>query len=480
MTHATGTPDELHELLEQLDTEGTVVALEARVRDLEQELERADGRALEAERARQGDLEMMRARTQDALELVRLSMEEQRVAFQRFEDRFTGLVAAAESAGRQQLGELRDDLSPMVQRALVHSDELAADLKGEIAAVVAEAARLSQAAAELDSDQEQLAARLEGVGERLGQERADREAAVEAVEDQVAQQFAAVEEATRYRLLEERGRVEALRRELDAAIGELRAGIGVKAGELVERIESNRVELVERIDRQERAVVDLDERFGTAVARRSGELDPIHRSTDELRSRVEALEAKVSEAIGGLAGSLSNRVGEVAGRLQALHEAAVRQEQRLGTIDQLERRVGELAMRRSEPAVPGVPDERVDDLVADVHALRHRERSIAERFDRIERYLRELTMRLPGAGDGLEAADGLRHEIRDLAARTAEIATRLGETDRIARTAGQAVTKLVRDARPSPPVAPALVERPGADDGPEGEEPLFGGRRPGQ
>lgn len=480
MARSTGSePDAVHDLLGELDTEGTVAALEARVRDLEQELERAEARAFEAERARQGDLEMMRARTQDALELVRQSMEEQRVAFRSFEERFSGLVATAEASGRQHVDQLREDLSPMVQRAVIHSDEVAAELKGELAAIATETAELVEAVAALGDAGDELAGRTEAVAARVAEEREDRAAAVAAVEDRVSQRLATVDEATRYRLLEERGRIEALRRELDAAVGELRAGINLKAGELIERIEDNRIELAERLEHHDRAVVDLEERLGAAVVRRSSELDPLHRSTDELQGRVEALETRLAEAVHALTGSLSNRLSEVAGTVEGLRETTSRHEERLSGVDHLERRIIDMAMRREAVAAPS-DDGRIDELAGEVARLRDAGGSTAERLEGIERYLRELTTRLPGAGDALEAGDGLRHEIRDLATRTSELTARLDETDRIARTAGQAITRVIRQGRSTATAAGAPAPQPSepADDrpdepGPEG--PLFKG-----
>lgn len=469
MTRSRGATDEVHDMLEELDTEGTVAALEARVQDLEQELDRAEARAFEAERARQGDLEMMRARTQDALELVRLSMEEQRVAFRAFEERFTGLVAAAEASGRETVDQLREDLSPAVQRALIRSDEVAAELKGELAALAAETAELVDGIAALGEADGQLVARLDAVAARASEEREDRAAAVAAVEDRIAQRLATVDEATRYRLLEERGRVEALRRELDAAVGELRAGINVKAGELIERIEDNRIELAERLEHHDRAVVDLEQRLSTAVARRRGELDPVHRSTDELQGRVDALEARLAEAVRAVTGTLTNRVSEVAGMVEGLRETASRHEERLSGVDHLERRVTGMAMRR-EAVVEPADDGRVEELAGEVARLREADGATAARLEGIERYLRELTTRLPGSGDALEAGDGLRHEIRDLATRTSELTARLEETDRIARTAGQAITRVIRQGRPGAGATGTSTPRaPGSEDlGPEG------------
>lgn len=465
-----GAPDEVHDMLEQLDTEGTVAALEARVEDLEQELARAETRAYEAERGRQGDLEMMRARTQDALELVRVSMEDQRVAFRSFEERLTGLVSSAEEAGRRTVDGLRNDLAPAVQKALLRSDEVGAEVKGELGAVAAETARIAGAVARLAEVQDELADRLEAATRANAEEPEARAAAIAASEERLAQRLATAEEASRYRLLEERGRVEALRRELDSAVGELRAGINLKAGELVERIEDHRLELAERADDHDRAVVDLEERLAAETVRHGAELEPVHRSADELRTRLESVEAKVADTVGGLAGSLTNRVSEVAGRLEALRETAVRHQEQLSGLDQLERRIGELEARRSEPAAGTRPAlERLDALGQELDALRGHERSMLDRLEGLERHLAELTMRLPGSGDGLEAADGLRHEIRDLASRTSELATRLEETDRIARTAGQAITRAIRHTRQADPNAslPPVPPLPG------GDEPLF-------
>lgn len=513
-------PRDVHAVLEEIGAQGAFADLEARVRDLEQDLERAETRAREADKGRQGELDLMRARIDEAMELVRSSMEEQRAAFHRFEERFAGAVEQAERSARGYVDELRDELTPRVQRTVVRTDEVAAELRGDLRALEEELAGRNAAAARLlEEARDELRERIEAAERTRADERQDGEAAAAALERGVEERLAAAEAASRARQEEERERVEALRRELDAAVGELRAGLNLRAGELVERIEDARLELTERLEEQEgaargleqrwvdgtrdiaarveqvvatvrqattgeraaregaqdelaqrveelsRTVADVRDRLGADDTRRSGELEAVRLSADELRSRLVAVEGKVTDAVGTVASQLTNRVAELSGNLEAVLATTVRHEERLAGLDHVERRVSEVAARTEELTAPRPdPDrERLGELVARLGDLRQRDQATAERLQALHQQLRDLAARVAGVTDAVGAQDALRQEVRELAARSSELTHRLDETERVARAAGQAISRAVRLTRQpgaaTGPPRPASVER---------------------
>lgn len=504
-------PLDVRAVLAEIGAEETVARLEARVEGLEQDLERAGTRAREGERARQGELQLMRARVEDALALVHDTMDEQRSAWTRFEDRFGGLVAAAEEHSRSFVSELREELSPRVERALLRTDEASAELRGEIAGVADE---LEQRGGMLSSTlaalREELDRATGDLAERLDREVEARAAALAALETTVTARADALEESATDLHREAEARLESLRRELDAAVGELRAGLNLRANELRDDLTRVRQDLEATIEDQRAAAEDLERRWvagtrevvrrvehsdsvarealhderadretaddalGEQLARLSATVDELatrvtadlgrqsttvatlERVGEELATRLDVLQGKVAEAVSLIASQLTNRVTTVAGEVDALRESSVRQQARLATLDHLARRVEELAERQAEPAPAPVDDDRLARIEVHVAELGRQVAAMGATVSGTAERAEALTAAVASLQDDDRRQDALRQEVRELAARSSELTHRLAETERLARTAGQAIAASMRQrARPGAPAGGA-------------------------
>lgn len=516
-------------VLDEMGAQDAIAHLEARVAGLEQDLARSTNRSREAERTRRSDLELIRARVEDTLGAVREAMEEQRVSLRDFDERFSGAIAAAEEAGRTFVDELRADLTPRVQRAVHHVDEAKAELRGELAAVTNDAdGRAAAQAEQLATLRRELERTVAQLRSELATAVDERTSATVALEERLVSRLDELERATAERLGEQHERTEAMRRELDATAGELRAGMNLTAGglrdalgelhaelgqaiddqadgaaelerrwiagtediarrfEQVERslreaVEAERTarragedELIGRLEQVTGAVDELQDRGGTDTARREAEFEAVKRGHDELVGRLDVLQSKVAKAVGQVASQLSNRVAQLAGDLDAVKDASVRQQERLASVDHVERRVTELATAQEELAARSPDtaddDERLARVESQVAELRREVGSLAEVVTESRQQTRDVAAGIGGLSASVRAQESLRQEVRELAARTAETVHRLDETEKLARAAGQAIASAVRRSRGegAPPARPRPVPAAG--------ETIFGDR----
>lgn len=503
-----------HAVLEEIGTQGAVASLESRLIELESELERAEARAAEAERARRGELTLMRARIEDALSLVADSMREQREEHAQLEQRLSRMVDEIDRQGREERAALRDALQPEVHRAVLSVEETAAALRGELEQLQVTVTRSITALGHEIAEErfasarraEQLDTRLQEAQDAQAQQAQERQASLEGtIAGATAQLREEVEAAD--------ARVEALRRELDGTAGELRAGANLRANELSDRLDgleavlaereeadaassaelhrrwseglqgiARRLETVDRSTRdalqQERAartgtsgelalraselesaIEDIRARLATEQARRAGDLDRVRDRAAGIDERVEALHTRVGEAVTEVAGQLGTRVSGVTAELEALRELVVRQRERLATVDALHHRLDEMA---TAPAPAQAPD--LEPLQTAVQSGQARIRQMEEGLAELHRQLASL--RAEQAEPATPPQDEtLRREVRELASRTAEIAHRLDETERLARAAGRAIASAVRRAR-GPATEPASAQPPGAPSPP--------------
>lgn len=510
-------------VLDEIGAEDAIAHLEARVAGLEQDLERSTNRSREAERTRRSDLELIRARVEDTLGAVREAMEEQRVSLREFDERFSGAIAAAEEAGRAFVDQLREDLTPRVQRAVHHVDEAKAELRGELAAIASDAeGRASAQGEQLATLRRELERSIAQLRSELATAVDERTSATVALEERLVSRLEELERSTGERFHEQQERTEALRRELDATAGELRAGMNLTAGELrdalgelhaelgqaiddqsdgaaelerrwiagtedigrrfeqVERmlreaVEAERAarratedELTGRVEAVNATVDELHDRGGTDSARREAELEGLRRGQDELVSRLDVLQSKVAKAVGQVASQLSNRVAQLAGDLDAMRESSVRQQERLASVDHVERRLAELAASQEQLAArtpdAGADDERLGRLETGLAELRREVGALTETVTESRQQSRDVAAGIGGLTASVRAQESLRQEVRELAARTAETVHRLDETEKLARAAGQAIASAVRRSRgegaspPRPRPVPAAGE----------------------
>lgn len=522
-------PLDVRAVLDEIGAEETIAHLEARVAGLEQDLERADTRAREGERSRQGELDLMRARVEDAMTLVRETLDEQRTAWTSFEERFSGLVRDAEENSRSFVSELRDELTPRVQKAVMQTESSAAELKGEISTIAEDldgrATELTGTLAELRRSLDRSASEL---STQLSREQEERAAAATALEDRLRSRLDELATADEERHGEALTKVEALRRELDAAVGELRAGLNLRANELTETLSDLHDELTEAIDARQQAEAALErrwidgtreiarrieqnesvlrdsvqaergqrqeaddelgqrvERIGTQLSELATKLDgelgrqgtsveQLRRQGEEVATRLDVLQGKVAEAVSQIASQLTNRVATVVGDLAALRDTSVSHQEKLASLDHLSRKVDELAKREPAAAVaPAVDDERLDRIEKELAGLRQHVSSMGATVTATAQQARDLHAAISSLSSQGREQEGMRQEVRELAARTSEMTHRIDETEKLARAAGQAIASAVRRART------ANAKTSGSDPVEHlGERPIFSSRPP--
>lgn len=511
-------------VLEEIGAEEAVAHLDARVAGLEQELERRDARQREAERARRGETDLMRARIDEALELVRTSMDEQRDNWSRFETRFVELVEAAEETNRTHIDELREELTPRVEAALLQLEESEANLRGEVrAGKEAADRRVADVTGALDELRDRIDQELADLRGRMDAEQHERTEATGRIEQLVEQRLAQLDAAVTAVSDELRDEVGALRRELDSAVGELRAGLRLRGSELDDRVDGLAENLSEQIEQEvasleqrwidgtrdiarriERVQLELSEQLaaeregrrgaddeaaarldevagvveglhaavGQDETRRRSDDEHLRTELDELSSRLDVLQSKVASAVGQIASQLTNRVASLSAEQTAMREAAVRREERFAAVDQLEARVGELGRevaRIRELASRDEGRESIEQLVSSVGELRRQLSGVAGTVEASGDRLHELGSTVDRLAKESEGREALRHEVRELTARSAELAERLDETERLARAAGKAIASAVRRSRsaqqqPQQSAQETLFFRPDAPD----------------
>ncbi|MBW3662034.1 MAG: hypothetical protein KY469_02955 [Actinobacteria bacterium] len=523
---------DVSDVLAEIGAEEAVARLEARVADLEQDLERAGTRNEEAERARAGELEVMRARVDDALELVRETIEDHSSMWRRIEERLDEAADATRESVGSALTTVRDDLSPKLDRATAELDTTVARITGQI-----QAARddLEGRVTTIEGVVAEARTSLQDTVEELRAEQVDRDETLDSALTEVAARadgrLAELETSFGKRHDDLATRIDALRRELDGAAGELRASMNLKAQEATESVETLRHELEEtyerhdvaaaelerrwiegtreiarlvedhaaaareavreeRVSREEAVhaavmktddlatrVTELDGRIASESARSKGPIEELRNRADELTKRLEATQSRLTTLAEELGSGITDRVATVTAEVVALREAIAPHEQTAAGLAHLHGRVRELAARidaMDHPVTPGVDDTRVAAIEDKLGAIRRDLATLAGGVGAAVEQTQGVGARLAELQESVRAQGALTIEVRELTARTSELAARLDETDKLARAAGQAIASAVRRARASQPRVPPVRPLPeGAPSVAAAERPLL-------
>lgn len=518
------TPPDVRTVLDEIGAEEAIAHLEARVAGLEQELERRDARQREADRGRRGETDLMRARIDDALELVKSSMDEQREAWSRFETRFVELVSETDETARSHISEMREELTPRVEDALLRLEETEAQLRGELRATTESAeARSRSVSATTEELRERVRSDVGSLAAKVDQESQARSDATARLEQLVEHRLEQLENSTEAAVGDLREQLGALRRELDSAVGELRAGLGLRGSELEGRITeveeglaerlgdevdgleqrwiegtrdiARRIELAQRefqqqltaerdsrragvdetaarIDEVAGVVEELHAVAGNGEARRRSEDEQVRRELDELASRLDVLQSKVASAVGQIASQLTNRVATLSAEQKALRETAVRREERFAAIEGIEEQIAELGreLRAVRDRGAASSDEEARQrLAASLADVREQLSGVAGTVQATDARLGELGGAVERLSQDADERASLRHEVRELTARSSELSQRLDETERLARAAGKAIASAVRrakNAQQAQPSGESLFFRPDTPDAP--------------
>lgn len=308
-----GADDDVRTVLAEIGAEEELAELATRVAELERELELTDVRAQDTERALRGELEVMRARVEDAAELVRAATDEHREAWSTFERRLAEVVTGADAVTARLVAGLRDDLAPRVANAALRADEIEAALRGELEA----------ASGDLRSDVDDLRRELDGTAAEL------------------------------------RAGVNLRAQQLEDAVGALRGDDGLQR-ERAAREEAARG-LRTRLDELGTRIEDVDRRAAAQTSRHLAELGGLHRTIEEVGGRVEVLAQRVSGAVEEVANELATRVVTLAAEVVALRDSGVRHEARLAQLESRDARSG-----------TGVGGDRIAAVEAQVASLAQR------------------------------------------------------------------------------------------------------------
>lgn len=524
-------------ILAEIGAEETFARHEGRLAGLEDDLERVLARLEESERRQQGELAVMRARVDDALHALEGSAGEHRDATSKIEERIAAAAASSEAVSRELVSDLREELSPRIQRAMYAIDETAAELRGQLEAAAddttARVEDLAGQVAEVHALAGDAVARADVTAEEAARQQAEGLAALEArlgmrLDDQAERLDSQTQAAA--------DRVEGLRRELDAATGELRAGLHLRAQALEEAVADARADLADRLEEREAAAADLERRWvqgareiarrieavsadargaveaerarreeaqaalrarldehtevveelrvrlSASVGRRETDLEQLRRSLDEVQGHVEILQGRLASAVGQVVGALTEEVSQLSGDLEALRESSMEQGQRLAGLEHLGRRVSELTARHEsveQRLSERGRDEQVERVATAVTELRDRLGSVDAAVQANGERGRALQSAVAELREGARGEQGLRQEVRDLAARCAELARRVAEAEELARTAGRAIVGLGRrlergeGGRGSEIPAVRAIEGAGQPDRNGDEGPLF-------
>ena len=506
------TDDRVTSLLEDLDVVESVSTLDMRVLDVEQQLRKVTEQVDMAGREQVGELEVMRARISDLVTLLREAASGQEVALAELDGSLGNLLEERVTSLTALVAEVRDEAAAQAQATVARLDEAVREVR-ELSATQTQSAlaRLDEAlamvrgetAASLESsatEWEALASRVNELVAALSDHEAAATSAIDAEGSHRRTELDSLEKRVNGRIdvsaeaaadarrrLDER--IEALRRELDATSGELRAHVAVALGDISARMDAHEnkpadptvspeelqavaLEIAAANDETERrlrdlvrdeatnrlsAVTDVAELAAEAlrlareavegVAADDARSEQVASSVQAVGARLGAMQSTLARAVNEVASELGGRVATLAGQLEALREGLGRANERAGSLEALEQRLDRLEAAQQDRRVEQDLASQLGDLQRELSRIEGRVDSFARQATAADERAEDLRRDLRVLGDEVASADTWRSEVRDLSTRTSELAARVAEAETIARRAGNAVVEAVKQAQ---------------------------------
>lgn len=306
--------EDVHSILSGIAAEGELARIAARLEELEGEIGRL-GADLEGERAaRGGEVDVMRARVEDALNIVGDATDEQRRAWTELDRRLDGVRQQLDDRLAAVSQDLREEMATVRERSAAINEETELRLQADITELIA-------------GLEERISSHVERRMEMEGRRSTALESRLEAVIE---------EEGQRWLEGLERG-VRGLR----DAIGEISSSLEHERdsrGEADRSLNARLDELAQRLER-------TDGRSETASRRAEVELSKVERRLAELADRVERLED------GGSAGGGADTAAVIADLSERVERAETIAREAGRAI------VGALRRQRGEDR-PGVASDR--------------------------------------------------------------------------------------------------------------------------
>lgn len=346
-------------------TEGEALAhLDSRLAFIERQVERLNARRDEADRGVQGDLAVMRARIEDALEAVGATAEQQNQALVGLERRLNAIVAEAERGSADVVESLREEIVAKVQETAHRLEKLDARVRGEtkafeegfderartIAQSISETRdaleeRFEEAAGELQAQMDET---LAGVDKTLARHTAEQSAFREEMEEQLDSARARLVEDLTARATETDARFEAMSRQTQGEIQGAIQGVQEAVAEAKEkssRAAQRAEEIAARLDlRVDERLAEVDQK---ASAERAALIERLNLERAQIDEKLSAGRSEVDERFVAEKVLIDERLNEDRARLDEQMAAARAEIEELLTTEHAET-LDRLAAERRE------------------------------------------------------------------------------------------------------------------------------------
>lgn len=501
---------ELAQALGEISEGEGLAHLESRLSFIERQVERLAARRDDADRGVQGELAVMRARVEDALEAVGATAEQQKESLASLEKRLAGIVGDAERGSADVVSALRQEIIAKVQSTATRLEKLDARIRGELKAFeegFEERSRTLTLSVSESSEtfESRLTEATEELAVRVDRASAQAELALaeqREIEGRLNEELQAELEASKTRIVEDvttrvadlEDKVAALSIQATRAVEEATARIGglledaaAHQEQLDERIEAHRGDLEERFALQQR---EVEERFSNESRETEGRLSEwgaeIRLESQKLREEVDNRSRAFSEGLDIARRDLLARIQaseeKTAGaaiRLQSLLDQQRREivtgeeewssmlkevTEELTTlkiwVEELAGRVSAAEARRA--AERGSSHASVEGVAGRVEALEQRVREAVEemvakqgtRLEVLASQVASINETEVAAEEQIGAVDYLKRRVGDMAERLDEIVVKVNAIGRYV-TKPNAATRL----RVDPAFPPDLDDR---------------------
>lgn len=291
--------EDVHSILSGIAAEGELARLEARLEELEGDLGRL-GADLDSDRAaRGGELDVMRARVEDALGFVGEATDEQRRAWTELEGRLESVREQLDGRLSAAADDLREEMIAVRERSAAIAEETELRLQADITELVA-------------GLEERISAHVERRMEMEGRRSSAIEARLETLIEEEGQRWLEGLERGVRGLREAIGEISSSLEHERGARGEADRGLNARLDELAQRLErtEGRSETNSRrsdveLSRVERRFAELSDRV-EALERTGGDGDgtDVAATIADLTERVERAETIAREAGRAIVGAL--------------------------------------------------------------------------------------------------------------------------------------------------------------------------------
>lgn len=349
----------VHDILSSIAADGEVARIESRFAELEREIARLGDEVGSADQNRRRELELMRVRVNEAIDLVGEALESQRTARSSTDEYLQTRADELRNELRSQAEVLRKEMTDRSERSAMHTDELElrmqADLEGvhrdleALSATTGE--RLESVQAELAALREQLSSETASLREQLQEVTAAGGMELERVAEELRAELGGGPAELRGQLDDAlaslrddlEAATDSLKGELEGSVRESRASQALAVGELESTLSELRDRLEARMGMVESAASERHEDWVeglTAVsasnretvnqlsstldrerAARAEDHRSLRAALEEVSARLERIEARASSGVGRLdltVTDLERRVIETSSRLEAI------------------------------------------------------------------------------------------------------------------------------------------------------------------